>query len=254
MRNIRIVFSYDGGLFYGSQAQSKVRTVQGQLERALHELTGDKVRIEIAGRTDRGVHALSQAANFLTRSAIPVKRFPAAINSRIGKGIIVKSAKEVASAFNSRRSAKSREYFYLIFNGPTAPVMFWERALHVAGQLNIAKMRRASRYLVGRHNFVNLCAKGGQKDNNRRIDKIEIGMIGKDLIRRSRTQGSLIFVRIVAGSFLYKMVRSIVGVLLDVGRGRIKAETVKEMVKGKPIRERSAVVPPCGLYLSEVKY
>jgi tRNA pseudouridine38-40 synthase len=255
LRNIKIVFSYDGGLFFGSQAQSDKRTVQDELELAIFNLTKEKVRVTVAGRTDRGVHAFSQAANFMTGSSIPAEKFQQALNGKLGRGIVISDASEVPLEFNSRKQAKSREYLYFVFNGRNLPVMFWDRVLHVTRPLDMKKMSEAAKLFVGKHEFVNFCGKGSSQNHYiRRVDEMEVGPAGRDMIKELGFNGELICFRIVANSFLYKMVRFIVGTLLDVGTGRIGTGTVQKLIKGGPVDVKCSVVAPCGLYLSNVKY
>jgi tRNA pseudouridine38-40 synthase len=255
LRNIKIVFSYDGSLFFGSQSQSHKRTVQDELELALFRLTGEKARFTVAGRTDRGVHALAQAANFPTGSSIPADRFPKALNGKLGRGIVVHSASEVPLGFNSRKRAISREYLYFVYNGDRLPVMFRDRVLQVTKPLDLEKMSEAARLFTGQHDFVDYCAKGSSQNNyTRRVIKFEVGPAGSGLMKKLGLSGRLICFRIVANSFLYKMVRFIVGTLLEVGTGRIKVESVRRSLKGRSGGARCRVVPSCGLYLSRVKY
>ncbi|MFH1709876.1 MAG: tRNA pseudouridine(38-40) synthase TruA [bacterium] len=255
MRNIKIVFSYDGGLFFGSQAQSNKKTVQDELELAIFKLTREKVRITVAGRTDRGVHAFSQAANFVTSSSIPADRFPQALNSKLGKGIIVNGAREAPLTFHSRKQARSREYLYFVFNGKCLPVIFWDKVLQVTKPLDLKKMSEAARLFVGEHYFVNFCGKGSSQNNYfRRVREFEVGLAGSDLVKKIGFKGDLICFKIVADSFLYKMVRFIVATLLDVGAGRIDIGTVKRLIKGDPVDIKCPIVASCGLYLNNVKY
>lgn len=255
MRNIKIVFSYDGALFFGSQAQSNKKTVQDELELAINKLTGEKVRLVSAGRTDRGVHAFSQTANFVTGSDIPADKFEQALNSKLGRGIIVNSAEEVPLIFNSRKKAKKREYLYFVFNGKHLPVILWDRVLHVTRPLDLEKMSEAAKLFIGEHDFSNFCAKGGsQKGTRRHVYKLDVSVAGNDLMKMLDLPGELICFRVVANAFLYKMVRFIVGTLLDVGTGRIDAGTVKRSIKGEIKGIKSTVVPSCGLYLNNVKY
>jgi tRNA pseudouridine38-40 synthase len=255
LRSIKIVFSYDGANFFGSQAQSNKKTVQDELELAIFKLTGEKIRLVSAGRTDRGVHAFSQVANFTTGSDIPADRFEQALNSKLGKGIIVNSASEVPLIFNSRKQAKKREYLYFVFNGKHLPVIFWDRVLHVTKPLDLKKISEAAQLFIGEHDFSNFCAKGGsQKGHRRHVYKLDAGIVGHDLIKMLDLPGDIICFRIIANAFLYKMVRFIVGTLLDVGTGRIDAEIVKRLVKGERMKIKSTVVSSCGLYLNNVKY
>jgi tRNA pseudouridine38-40 synthase len=255
LKNIKIVFGYDGEPFFGSQSQDNKKTVQDELELAIFKLTGEKVRVTPAGRTDRGVHALSQAANFVLSSDIPLEKLPQALNSKLCEGIVVKEASEVPLTFNARKQAKKREYLYFVYNGTQVPVIFWGKVLHVIRPLDMKKMAEAAQLFVGNHCFVNFCGKGSSQNHfYRRIHEFEVGPAGSDLIKKLDPDGELICFRIVADSFLYKMVRFIVGTLLDVGTGRVDAKTVKKMIKGESVNIKCPVVEPCGLYLSNVIY
>ncbi len=255
MKNVKIVFSYDGGLFFGSQSQDNKKTVQDELELAIFKLTGEKLRVTPAGRTDRGVHALSQAANFVTSSIIPIDKFPQALNSKLCEGIVVKEASEVPFTFNARKQAKKREYLYFVYNGAQMPVLFWGKVLQVTKPVDLKRMSEAAQLFVGKHCFVNFCGKGSSQNHYyRRVHELEVNLAGSDLIKKLGLKGELICFRIIADSFLYKMVRFIVGTLLDVGTGRIDARVVKKMVKGDHVNVRCPVVAPCGLYLSNVIY
>jgi tRNA pseudouridine38-40 synthase len=255
LRNIKIVFSYDGSLFFGSQAQSNKKTVQDELELAIFKLTGEKVRVTPAGRTDRGVHAFSQVANFATGSSIPAESFAQALNSKLGKGILVNESSEVPATFNSRKHAKTREYLYFVYNGTRMPVIFWDKVLQVTKPLDIKMMSEAARLFVGDHCFVNFCGKGSSQNHYfRRVHELEVGLAGCDLMKKFGLNGELICFRIVAGSFLYKMVRFIVAILLDVGSGKTDVGTVKKLIGGEVKDKKRTVVPSCGLYLNNVKY
>ena len=254
MRNIKIVFSYDGSLFFGSQAQSGKRTVQEDLEIAIQKLTGEKAKLTLAGRTDRGVHAFSQAANFQTSSSIPAERFAYALNGKLDGGITVISSEEVKTAFSARRNAKTREYLYYVFNGKHLPVMLRGRAYHVVGPLDLKKMSEAAKLIKGKHDFKNFCAAGGSHTSSIRcVHILDVAVVGDDMMKETGLPGSLIRIRVVAGSFLYKMVRFIVSTLLETGRGKMSMETVKKMVKGE-LNVQRTIVPSCGLYLNKVKY
>lgn len=250
MRNIRLVISYDGGGYFGSQVQTDKDTVQGSLEEAIYRITGEKIRVTLAGRTDRGVHALAQVASFKTGSMIPGQRFAAALNSRLESGLRVSRSEDVPLGFDARRDAKIREYIYLIYNGGDFPVMYWDRALNITENLDIKRMEEASKVLMGRHDFRNFCSTGSSQNHYvRHIHELEICAI-----RPEFGSGKLISIRIKADSFLYKMVRFIVGVLIEIGTERKSISFMKERLNGKASKERARVVAPCGLYLSEVKY
>jgi tRNA pseudouridine38-40 synthase len=250
LRNIKVVFGYDGSGFFGSQAQKDKGTVQGSLEEAIFKLTGEHIRVTLAGRTDRGVHALAQVANFTTGSLIPGQRFAAALNSRLESGIRVSRSEEVPLGFDARRDARIREYIYLVYNGDDFPVMYWDRALNITEKLDIKRMEESCKVLMGRHDFRNFCSTGSSQNHYvRHIHELDIRTVKPEF-----GGGRLISIRIKADSFLYKMVRFIVGVLIEIGSGRKPVTFMKERMNGKASKERARVVAPCGLYLSEVKY
>lgn len=253
MRNIRLVVAYEGSLFHGSQFQPALKTVQGQLEKAIYKLTGENIRISMAGRTDRGVNAQGHTVNFFTRSKIPAEKFALAINTKLDKGVFVVSSDLVNRSFDSQKSAIQRKYMYYLFAGPTMPVMFWNKAGHSRRELDIKKMRSAARVLVGRHDFYFFSAREKERTEYvKNVSSIEIKELADDLIR-SHVNGSLIRFSISANSFLYKMVRFIVAALIEVGRGKLTNAEIKAMLKRKT-RRNLKLVAPCGLYLSNVKY
>ena len=254
MRNIKLVFSYDGSQFFGSQAQPNNKTVQDAIEHAIFRLTRKKARLTFAGRTDRGVHGSNQVANFLTDSSIPADRFAKALNAVCDKNINVKRAEEVGLEFNSRHDARTREYVYYVYSGEHVPLIFSGKVMRYRKPLNLRKMLKAAGYFIGRHNFKDLSAKGSERDSTiRTVFGLDIGYAGQDLLRLFKDKGKIYYFRIVADSYLYKMVRFIVAALLQVGSGSLKLSELKRIIKceGKSMRQ---VVPPCGLYLNEVKY
>jgi tRNA pseudouridine38-40 synthase len=253
LRNIRLIVAYEGSLFHGSQFQPDLKTVQGQIEQAIYKLTGENIRISMAGRTDRGVNAQSQTVNFFTRSKIPSEKFALAINTKLDKGVFVVSSDQVKGSFDSKKCAIQRKYIYYLFCGPSMPVLFWNKAGHSRRPLDIKKMRSAARCLVGKHDFYCFSARDkDQTEHVKNISKIEIKGMADDLIK-VHVKGSLIRFSISANSFLYKMVRFIVAALIEAGRGRLTNAEIKAMLMRKTKRNLK-LVAPCGLYLSNVKY
>ncbi len=163
-------------------------------------------------------------------------------------GIRILSSGEATKGFDARRSARRREYVYYVHNGKEFPVVFWDKVLHVPERLDLKKMSAAAKLFKGKHNFVNFCSKDkGQKYLFRSIYSIRV--------KKGRTVwGSVISIRVTADSFLYRMVRYIVGALLDVGRGRMRTEVLKKLIKGEAVKMNMTVAPSCGLYLSNVEY
>ncbi len=262
MRNIKLLISFNGSGFSGSQVQDDRRTVQGEIETAIHKLTGKRARLVLAGRTDAGVHALSQAANFRTSSGIPARKFAEALNTKLAGDLRVIGSAEARASFDARASARRREYLYLLYNGKDLPVMFQGRAAHVKRPLDVKKMSDAARLFMGRHDFFNFSARDvAQRAFRRRVFGLRVGTLSGDLIRECGYEGHLIVFRIEADAFLYRMVRFIVGSLIETGSGRIGAGDIKAMLaptealgRARKTAKKSALAPSCGLYLSNVKY
>lgn len=246
-----MTLEYDGGRFSGFQVQPNKATVQGDIEKALSVLTGERIRIRGAGRTDAGVHALAQTVNFRTGSKLSVHELKRALNS-ILRNIRVTGISVAVKTFDSRGSAKSREYEYLIFNGEVLPVFLEGRALHVKGKLDLKAMKKASKALVGKHDFSSFCLKDADDRGMRKhLKRLEIKV---RTFKVPGYAGGLICIRAVADGFLWKMVRFIVGTLLRVGRGKIAPAEIKGILRRKNNRFAGPVAPACGLYLTSVRY
>ncbi len=251
MRNLKLTIEYDGTDFFGWQYQPNKRTVQGEIESALKDVIKEDIRIIGASRTDQGVHALGQVANFKTESNIRPEDLKDALNSLIGDDVYIKEITEVPLDFNARTNAKGKIYQYNITRQPS-PLRrryFWL----VEYPLNLEKMEAAIPKLMGRHDFRNLAVSDRKEDGlspgiggNQRSTLChihQISFIGGD---------SQLIITIEADRFLRRMVRGIVGVLIDIARGRFKSEDVYNILEGK-IRNLY-FAPPHGLHLVEVKY
>ncbi len=262
MRNIKLVIEYDGTNFYGwqvqnrkqrtenrrqrikSREQNKCRTVQGIIEEALRKILQEKVKIIGSGRTDSGTHAKAQVANFKTDSKLNCENLIRALNASLPSDIRIKEVKDVKLSFNARFKAKSKKYRYYIFNAPYQSPFFRFFSLHVSYLLDIEKMRKACRYLIGTHNFKSFQKKDKIERNSvRTIKKIKITKKGK-----------LIFIDIESEGFLYNMARNITGTLLEVGRNKIKPCDIRSIIRAKDRKRIGATVPAKGLHLMEVKY
>ena len=244
MNNIKLVIEYDGTNYAGWQQQKKEKTVQETLKIAIEKVVNEKITLRGAGRTDAGAHALGQVANFKTRSTIPTRKLVQAINFYLPKDIVVKSIKKVSEKFHSQYSAKSKIYRYTILNNNIGSAINRNSCYHYNGDLNIEKMQKASKALIGRHDFSVFKSKSDNKNNNiRTIKRLEIKKKGKYLL-----------FTIEADGFLYKMVRSIVGTLLGVGREKITIKEFKRVLKSRSRPLAGATVPAGGLCLLRVKY
>ncbi len=251
MRNIRIILEYDGEEFAGWCCQPGQRTIEEELWKSIKAVTGEDVKIKVAGRTDAGVHAFAQVINFRTKSLIPVEKFPLALMQHLPKDIVVKEATEADLGFDARKSAKARIYNYNIVNSGFIPVRLKNYAWHVKQSLDVGKMKRAAKKLVGTHNFKSFCKEESyNKTFFRRIHYI------KFLSRSTKSSKEIKFldIKIMANAFLHNMVRVIIGTLVEVGRGRFSPEDVGEMLKQKDRRTAGVTAPAKGLTLVKVDY
>lgn len=243
MNNIKLVIEYDGTDYAGWQQQKKQKTVLGTLKQAIEKAVNEKVKLHGAGRTDSGVHAIGQVADFKTKSTVPTSKLAHAINYFLPEDIVVKSARKVPDSFHSRYSAKSKTYRYTILNNTTDSVLNRNFHYRIIMNLDIEKMKKAANALIGKHDFSTFKSKSSVINNVRTIKKLEI-----------REKGKYLYITVEANGFLYKMVRSIVGTLLDVGKGTM---TITEFKRALKSRDRSLAgdsVLAKGLCLIRVKY
>ena len=244
MRNIKLIIEYDGKGFGGWKKQPNNLNIQGEIELAIELITGEKVDLIASGRTDAGVHSLGQTANFKTNSNISIEKIPNAINSKLKKSIRIKYAEEVEERFHSRYNCKSKKYRYIINNSQTGSAIYRALEYNVTNNIDIEKMKQASKYLEGEHDFTSFKASGTSGKNSvRTIYKINI-----------EKKDERIYMEYEGNGFLYNMVRIISGTLIDVGIGKIKPEDVKRILEAKDRKLAGKTLPPHGLYLVEVNY
>lgn len=207
MRNIKLVIEYDGSKFNGWQKQPKVLNIQGEIEKAIEELTGEMVNLNASGRTDAGVHSLGQTANFKIDGNFPIEKFAIAINSKLKNSIRIISAQEVDEQFHARYNCKGKKYRYIINNSKYGSAIYRALEYHMPIPLDIQGMKEASIFFVGEHDFSAFKASGTSSKNSiRKIFKADIIQIGER-----------IHIELTGSGFLYNMVRIISGTLLDVG-------------------------------------
>jgi tRNA pseudouridine38-40 synthase len=221
--NYKLLIQYDGTDFHGWQVQENDRTVQGELERIISELGGEPVRVTGSGRTDAGVHAEGQVANIHLNKDWTTLKLQKAINGNMTREIRVMSVEETDDEFHARFSAKQKTYVYRVIN---APVMspFWRRfALHEGRPLDIARMNDAARLFLGEHDWTAFAS--SHTDGESKVRNVRKFDITSKWDERSRA--SLIEFEISANGFLRYMVRSIVGTLIEVGRGERDLDTVQ---------------------------
>lgn len=244
MRNIKLIIEYDGKGFNGWQKQPDRLNIQGEIEKAIEEITGEKVDLTASGRTDAGVHSLGQTANFKTDSKIPTEKFTKAINSRLKKSIVIKSAEEVDEKFHSRYSVKSKTYRYIINNSENGTAIYRGLEYHVPMKLDYEKMNEAIKYFIGEHDFKAFKASGTSSKSS--VRKIFDGSV--------RKEGERVIIEVTGTGFLYNMVRIISGTLLDVGLGKIKPEDIPSIIESKDRTKAGKTLPAHGLYLLQVNY
>ena len=245
MRNIKLVIEYDGKDFNGWQKQPNKLNIQGTIEKAIERITGEEVELNSSGRTDSGVHALNQVANFKTNSNLEIEKWPFALNSNLKKSIIIKSAEEVDERFHSRLSCKRKTYRYVINNSKFGTAIYRNLETHIPQKLNIEDMQKAIKYFEGEHDFKAFKASGtSSKSSVRTIYKAEVKQMPDDKI----------YIELTGNGFLYNMVRIISGTLVDVGLGKIKPEEISDIIDSKKRENAGKTLPPQGLYLLNVEY
>jgi len=245
MRTLKLTIEYDGGRYLGWQVQPKGLTLQGVLEEKLSYLTGEKIALLGSGRTDAGVHALGQVAHFKTRCELDALTIQRALNSLLPSDILIQNVEEVDEGFHARRNSKSKIYEYRILNRPLRSVFQRGTAWHIPQSLNLAEMKKATRSLLGEHDFSSFQSVGSPKKTAvRRVTRAEW--------RQSR-DGFLLF-EIEANGFLKQMVRAIVGTLVEVGKGRISCEEFQKILESRDRKKAGPTAPARGLFLQAVKY
>ena len=229
----------------GWQKQPDKLNIQGTIEKAIEEITGEEVDLTASGRTDRGVHALGQVANFKTNSNIPVEKIPIALNTKLKKSIRILSAEEVDEKFHSRLTCKKKTYRYIINNSEYGTAIYRNLETHIPMKLNIEKMQEAVKYFEGEHDFKAFKASGtSSKSSVRTIYKADVFQMPNDRI----------YIELTGNGFLYNMVRIIAGTLVDVGIGKIKPEEIDSIIKSEKRENAGKTLPPQGLYLVKVEY
>jgi tRNA pseudouridine38-40 synthase len=244
MRQSKIIVDYDGTDFCGWQVQPHGRSVQAELEAALLRLTGETIRVGGAGRTDAGVHARGQTAAFLTAAPIPIANFAAALNSRLPKDIAARSAEEAAENFHPRYDAKMKWYRYTLFCSPMRPALERRYVWHLKFPLDFSAMTAAAAQFIGRRDFTSF-------SNQDRAGEDNVREVTKCALTRS---GEKVFIDVEGRSFLYNMVRNIVGTLVDVGCGRFAPTAIPEIFAARNRAAAGQGAPACGLCLERIDY
>ncbi len=248
MRNLKLTLQYDGTLFHGFQIQPKDITVQKVIETSLSNICGEDIHITGCSRTDSGVHAVMYVCNFHTTFPIPAEKLPIVMNNKFQKDrpdIKILDCTEVHDDFNARFDTINKTYRYIINNSGNCDVFTrnyqWQYSFK---KLNVNKMRKAAKYIVGKKDFKSFMTSGAQVTSTvRQVNYLKI-----------TKKGGIITLYINADGYLYNMVRIITGTLVDVGSGKFKPEYVKEIIDAKNREMAGQTAPPQGLSLYEVNY
>ena len=244
INNIRLVIEYDGKDFNGWQKQDDKLNIQGEIERAIEIITGEKVELIASGRTDAGVHALNQIANFKIDKDINLEKLPYALNSQLKRSIRIKTAEIVEDDFHSRYNAKRKTYRYVINNSSQGSAIYRNLEYNFPLKLDETLMNEAIKFFIGEHDFKAFKASGGST-------KSSVRTIYDANVRR---EDERIYIELTGNGFLYNMVRIIAGTLLDVGLGKMKPEEVKDIIESKDRTRAGKTLPPNGLFLVNVDY
>jgi len=242
--NIKVVLEYDGSGFAGWQQQARGRTVEAELKRALKSITGQELKVYAAGRTDAGAHAEGQIVSFQTDGRITPRRLVAALNAKLPDDVAVLSAEEVPDTFHARYSARWRRYRYRYLDRPSRPALERGRCWQVRGPLDVDAMTKATKALVGKHDWTSYCSASEPPDARVR----EMRSV------RVFRHGDIVELELVAEGFLRGLARSIAGALAEVGRGRRPPEWVGEVLDARDRRKAARTAPAGGLTLVEVIY
>jgi tRNA pseudouridine38-40 synthase len=245
LRRLALLLEYEGTGFGGSQYQKNTRTIQDALERALSSLTGEPIRVALAGRTDAGVHARGQVAAFSTGSHHGPDVFLRALNHHLPDQIAVRAVRGVPLTFNPRREAVGRWYRYTIHCGRNRPALRRRFVWHVAEPLDVEAMAKAAASLVGAHDFAAFTqpSLAGKRNTCRRMTRAEV-----------RRRGRCLLLEVEANAFLPHQVRRIVGALVEVGRGRLSPDGFPDLLRRAEPGAASLTAPARGLCLMKVRY
>lgn len=242
MRNIKILIEYDGTNYNGWQIQSNAKSVQGELTDSLRSIIGSDVTLTGAGRTDSGVHAMGQVANFRTDSKISANKFKDGLNGTLPKDIRILNAVEIDEDFHSRRDALERQYLYKLSKRESALARFY--AYDPGYDLSLQDMVVSAEIIKTKSDFSSFCKTRSKTENKKcKIMKSEW-----------RENGEFLYYTIAADRFIYNMVRSLVGTMIEVGRGKIAMEEFEEIFEKSDRRAAGPNAPAHGLYLEKVVY
>lgn len=247
MRNIKAIIQYDGGRYFGFQAQldpERLPTVQETLEAAIGGLLKEETKVHSAGRTDRGVHALGQVVHFFTESRIPVDKLANAVNQHLPKDIHISSCEEVPMDFHARKSALGKHYQYRVWNSDAHTVFGNQYFYHYPGNLDDDLMHKACKLLEGTHNYQGFCSAGSTVKT----------FVRTVYYMNMHREGDWLIFDVYGNGFLYNMVRIMVGTVLDIGLHRKALHVIPEALATQNRHLAGRTAPASGLYLCDVYY
>lgn len=245
MFNYKMTIQYDGGRYKGWQRLgSGENTIQAKIEQVLSEMVGYKLEIIGCSRTDAGVHAIAQIANFKLEAYVPEKKIISYLGRYLPQDISIIEVVRVEENFHSRYLAKDKTYLYKIWNEEYCNPFMRKYSMHVDKRLDVSAMQKASKYFLGEHDFTAFSnAKSKKKSMVRTIISIDF-----------HTEGGFVDIRIRGDGFLYNMVRWMVGALVEVGLGHRRPEDIVQMLLSKERNQTGNLADACGLYLEKVRY
>ena len=251
MRNIKLTLAYDGAEFHGWQIQPGVPTIQGVLTDVLRNITQEHMSVHGASRTDAGVHALGQVASFKTQSTLAAQEFQRALNALLPPAIRVVAVEEMGSDFHARWQALEKTYHYRIFRGQVVSPFEHRRVLHYPYPLDEDAMAEAAKLFEGEHDFTSFAASSGSEDTDK--DRSPVRLIHRSALTQCPEKEEIVY-EITGRSFLRYMVRKIVGTLLEVGRGKLRAADIPALFESRDRSRSGPTAPAEGLYLVALKY
>ena len=245
MKNIKLTIEYDGGRYLGWQRLGdSSKTIQGKIENILTQMTGEKIEIIGSGRTDAGTHARGQIANFKTNSTMNFADMIDFLNRYLPQDIVVKNLEEVPERFHARYNATGKQYSYYVWNQVIPSAFERNYSFRYSEKLDLDLMKVACQKLMGTHDFIGFSSlKKTKKSTVRTIKELSI-----------QQTGGMLHFTFVGDGFLYKMVRIIMGTLLEIGAGTMPIETIDEIFENKIRSTAGVTVPAQGLFLDEVYY
>ena len=243
-KRILLIVSYDGTDYHGWQMQENENTIEGKLNEALTKLTGEHIEVTGASRTDAGVHGMCNLAVFDSQMNMEPEKYAYALNSMLPGDIVVRRSLQVKDDFHPRKIKTKKTYRYRIDNETFPDPLKKRYSWHVSYILDIDLMREGASYMLGSHDFSSFCAAGSTALSHvRSIDNIEISKHDNE-----------IYIDVTGGGFLYNMVRIIAGTLMDVGRGKIEPEQIKDIIEAKDRTKAGPTAPPEGLTLLNIDW